>query len=164
MTEPSLGVLLFIPYRHLEDRVLAAVQAAGHPITLAQARVFQRVDPNGSRLTRLAQAAQITKQTAGYLVDQLVVAGFLERTPDPSDARARLVRITAKGEEVIAVAAPVQAAIEAEWTAHLGAAQAQTLRRTLLQLRNLTDPFADRSSRDIPPSAYPCPRSGHLAG
>jgi len=66
---PGLGVLLFLPYRHLGDRVLAAVRAAGHPITLAQARVFQRVDPGGSRLTTLARSAQVTKQTAGHLVD-----------------------------------------------------------------------------------------------
>ena len=80
MDSPGLGVLLFLPYRHLEDRVLAAVRAAGHPITLAQARVFQRVDPGGSRLTTLARSAQVTKQTAGHLVDQLEAAGYLART------------------------------------------------------------------------------------
>lgn len=142
MDDPNLGVLLFIPYRYMEDRILAAVQAAGHPITLAQARLFQRVDPDGSRLTALAHAAQVTKQTAGYLVDQLESAGYLERTPDPADARARLVRITAKGREVIAVAAPVQAGIEAEWAAHLGAEQTEALRQALLSLRSVTDPFA----------------------
>ena len=142
MTDPSLGVLLFIPYRHLEDRMLAAVQAAGHPITLAQARVFQRVDPGGSRLTMLARAAQVTKQTAGYLVDELERGGYVERTPDPVDARARLVRITDRGQQVIAVAAPVQAAVEAEWTAHLGARRTEQLRRTLLRLRSITAPYA----------------------
>jgi len=64
-------VLLFLPYQHLEARVLSAVHAAGHPITLAQARVFARVDAAGSRLTTLARSAQVAKQTAGYLVDQL---------------------------------------------------------------------------------------------
>lgn len=150
MTEPNLGVLLFIPYRSMEDRILAAVRAHGHPITLAQARIFQRVDPGGSRLTRLAHASQVTKQTAGYLVDQLEAAGYLERTPDPSDARARLVRITSKGKEVIAVAGPVQAQIEAEWSEHLGPRQTANLFDALLALRTITDPYAGvEPARDL---------------
>ena len=54
MPDPGLGVLLFIPYRHLEQRVLHAVNEAGYPITLAQARMAQRIDDTGSRLTHLA--------------------------------------------------------------------------------------------------------------
>jgi DNA-binding MarR family transcriptional regulator len=150
VTEPSLGVLLFIPYRYLEDRVLAAVHAAGHPITLAQARIFQRVDADGSRLTRLAQAAQVTKQTAGYLVDQLEEAGYLVRTPDPSDARARLVRITSRGQDVIAIAAPVQAGIEAEWAAHHGARRTAVLLDALRALRTVTDPYAGDGPGETP--------------
>lgn len=142
MSDPNLGVLLFLPYRHMEQRILDAVVAAGHPVTLAQARVFQRVDAGGSRLTDLAAAAQVTKQTAGFLVDQLVAGGFVERVPDPTDARARLVRITARGYAAIAVAQSVQAEIEQEWRDHLGAAEVETLREMLLRLREITDPWA----------------------
>jgi DNA-binding MarR family transcriptional regulator len=125
----------------MEDRILAAVRSAGHPITLAQARIFQRVDAGGSRLTQLARAAQVTKQTAGYLVDQLQAGGYLERTPDPTDARAQLIRITPKGHQVIAVAAPVEQQIEAEWAAHLGPRQTEALRQALRRLRTITDPY-----------------------
>ena len=142
MPGPSLGVLLFLPYRHMEQRILDAVVAAGHPITLAQARVFQRVGADGSRLTDLAAAAQVTKQTAGFLVDQLEQAGYVERVRDPSDARARLVRITPRGHAAIAVARAVQDDIEAEWRRHLGAAETDRLRATLLRLREITDPWA----------------------
>jgi len=139
---PSLGVLLFLPYRHLEQRILDAVVAAGFPVTLAQARVFQRIDSDGSRLTDLAAAAQVTKQTAGFLVDQLVAGGYVERCPDPTDARARLVRITPHGYDAIAVASEVQAGIEDEWRDHLGAEELEHLGRTLLRLREITDPWA----------------------
>lgn len=139
---PGLGVLLFIPYRHMEQRILDAVVAAGHAITLTQARLFQRVDPDGSRLTTLAAAAQTTKQAAKFLVDQLEAGGFVERVADPADGRARLVRITPRGYEVVAVATVVQLEIEQEWTRHLGPTTTEDLRRALLRLREITDPFA----------------------
>lgn len=140
-TDIGLGVLLFIPYRHLEQRVLAAVVDAGYPITLVQARLFQRVDHEGSRLTRLAEAAQLTKQAAGFLVDQLERGGYVERVADPSDGRARLVRITPRGYHVIAIATAEQARIETEWHRHLGAGPTEKLRQTLSKLREITDPF-----------------------
>ncbi len=146
ITEPAdqlnIGLLLFIPYRALENRVFAALANAGFDdFTTAQARVFQRIGPKGTRLTELAQAAQVTKQTAGFLVDQLERAGYVERTTDPSDGRARLVRITPRGARTIPIGAAVIADIEAEWTAQLGPEQMACLRATLTALREITDPY-----------------------
>lgn len=139
---PPLGVLLFIPVRHMEERILAAVVAAGFPITLAQAKLAQRIDPEGSRLGRLAESAQVTKQSAGYLVDQLEEAGYVERVPDPRDARAVLVRIAERGRRAIAVAQVEERRIEAEWEGHVGSEALESLRATLLTLREITDPYA----------------------
>ena len=138
-TPISVGVLLFIPYRHLEQRVLAAVTAGGYDISLAQARLFQRLDRNGSRLTDLAQAAQVSKQAAGFLIDDLEAAGYVERTPDPTDRRARLIQITARGRDAVAVALVEQRRVEAEWEARLGAERLAELRATLEELREITD-------------------------
>lgn len=143
MPDLSLGVLLFIPYRHLEQRVLRAVNEAGYPITLAQARMAQRIADAGSRLTELAEAAQVTKPTAGYLVDQLEKDGYIERAADPRDARARLIRFTAKGRDVIVVATAVQQGIEQEWRDHLGEQRARALVDALVDLRQLTDPYLE---------------------
>ena len=140
---PNLGVLLFIPYRHLENRVLEALAAAGHgDVSLAQGRVFARIGPEGTRLTDLARAAQVTKQTAGFLVDALERAGYVERVPDPADARARLVRPGPRGREAAAAAARVVAEVEAEWAAHLGPRRMAALRESLVRLREITDPYA----------------------
>jgi DNA-binding MarR family transcriptional regulator len=137
----NLGLLLFIPYRALENRVFERLAEAGFDITPAQARVFQRIGADGTRLTDLAEQAQVTKQTAGFLVDQLEKAGYVRRVPDPTDARARLVQITKYGARTIPIAAAVIAEIEAEWTAHLGAGQTARLRRSLKKLREITDPY-----------------------
>lgn len=140
--ELNLGLLLFIPYRALENRVFAALAEAGYDITPAQARVFQRIGADGTRLTELAEQAQVTKQTAGFLVDQLERAGYVQRTPDPTDARARLVRISERGLKTIPIASAAIAEIEAEWTAHLGTAKVAQLRAALTTLREITDPYA----------------------
>ncbi|GAA4603578.1 DNA-binding MarR family transcriptional regulator [Actinoplanes octamycinicus] len=138
----NLGLLLFIPYRAMEARVFAGLAAAGFDdFTPAQARVFQRIGPDGTRLTELAEQAQITKQSAGFLVDQLERAGYVERVPDPADARARLVRIAARGAAAIPVAAAIVAEVEAEWTEHLGQRGVTQLRQALTRLREITDPY-----------------------
>src|SRR4028119_988614 len=103
----NLGLLCFYPHRAMEARVLAAMAEAGFgDLTPAQGRVAARIDRDGTRLTDLAARALGTKQPAGPLVDSLERAGYVERVPDPRDARARLVRIAARGHAAVAVARP----------------------------------------------------------
>ena len=138
----SLGLLCYLPARAMERRVLAAAAAAGFDdVTVAQARVFARISPGGTRLTELAEQAQVTKQTAGFLVDQLEQAGYVRRGPDPTDGRARLVQIADRGAALVRVAREAEAEIEAEWTAHLGQRTTDQLRRALTRLREITDPY-----------------------
>ena len=142
---PNTGLLMFVAYRSMDSRVLHTLNAAGFDdVTPAQARVFQRIGAQGTRLTDLAEQAQVTKQTAGFLVDQLERAGYVERRPDSTDARARLICIAPRGMEAVQVAAGVVAEVEAEWTAHLGTRDMQQLRRALIRLREITDPYWQR--------------------
>jgi DNA-binding MarR family transcriptional regulator len=134
---------MFVANRAAESRVSAAVHRAGYSdITLAQARIAARIAPEGSRLTELADQAQISKQTATHLIDQLERGGYVERTVDPTDGRGRLVRFTEKGLEVIKVARAEETRIDAEWRAHLGERRMRQLREALSLLREITDPYA----------------------
>ncbi|UFQ20241.1 MULTISPECIES: MarR family winged helix-turn-helix transcriptional regulator [Streptomyces] len=134
---------MFIPYRALEGRVFAALAAAGFGgFTPAQARVMQRIGPQGTRLTELAALTRITKQTAGFLVDQLEKAGYVRREPDPTDKGARLVCGAEKAWAAKRVADTVVAEVEREWEAHLGKRRMKQLREALTLLREITDPWA----------------------
>jgi DNA-binding MarR family transcriptional regulator len=140
--ELNLGLLMFLPYRAMEWQVMEALATNGFDdITLAQARIFQRIGPNGTRLTALAEAAQVTKQTAGFLVDQLASMRYVKRIPDPVDRRARLVVFAARGRKACTVAARTVAAVEREWTQHLGPRRTDQLRAALESLREITDPY-----------------------
>ncbi len=148
--EPGVGVLMFVAVRHIEQRVLAALQDAGYSGTLAQGRLFARIGPDGNRVTELAEMAQVTKQTAAFLVERLEEHGYVERVPDPTDARARVVRIAERGQQAQRIAVQVEEAIYAEWAAHLGQAELDRLRATMLRLRAVTDPYATDESGPRP--------------
>lgn len=137
----NIGLLLYIPYRDLENRIMSVITEAGYDVTLAQARLLQRIGPDGTRLTELAEAAQVTKQTAGFLVDQLEKAGYVERLPDPTDGRARLVCVTEKAKGATPVAEAEIARIEAEWERHIGKRRMTQLREALEMLGEITDPY-----------------------
>lgn len=143
MAQMNTGLLMFIAQRHVEMRVLDHLRERGFgDITLAQARIAARLDDDGMRLTELAAAAQVTKQTAAFLVGQLERAGYVERRPDPTDARARLICIAERGRAAQREARVVERKVEAEWTRHLGKERMAALRASLLDLRDITDPWA----------------------
>ncbi|MUN64335.1 MarR family transcriptional regulator [Kocuria sediminis] len=134
-TGTNTGLLLYYPYRDMEIRVMEALHAGGfEDLSYAQARIFQRIDPQGSRPARLAEQARVTKQTASVLVRALEQEGYVERRPDPADARARVVTIAARGRAAQAVAAAVVAEVEAQWRRRLGARRYAELRRALAEL------------------------------
>lgn len=136
----DLGVSLFIPYRYTEERIFRAIQDAGFDDwTLTQCRVFQRIALDGSRLTDLAEQAQVTKQSAGVLVDQLERLGYVRRVPDPADGRARLIVIEERGQRVVEVALSTNHEILSEWKAYLGTRNFTLLHQILEQLREITD-------------------------
>jgi len=142
MPDVHPALLMSIAVRHIETRVLEAEREAGIELTQAQARLAARIGEHGSRLTDLAEQAQITKQSAGFLVDQLERVGFVERVPDPADARARLVRFTARGREGVKVARKVERQVRREWRHHLGPERFDALQGALTALREITDPYA----------------------
>ncbi len=139
---PTSALLMFIAHRAAEARVFEAVRAAGFgDLTLAQSRIAQRLNREGIRVTEIAEQAGVTKQTAGALVDELEANGYVARRPDPADARARLVVLTDRGEQLCATAAAGIGKVEAEWREHLGAKAYDGLRTALVSLREITDPY-----------------------
>jgi DNA-binding MarR family transcriptional regulator len=83
--------------------------------------------PEGMRQTQLAELAGITKQSVGELVQQMEAAGYVERTPDPADARARIVRLTPKGRKAGRFARALVQTIEEEWADCIGAERLEAL-------------------------------------
>jgi DNA-binding MarR family transcriptional regulator len=90
--------------------------------------VFRFVREDGVRLTELAQLADMTKQSIGEIVDDLAGRGYVERFPDPDDKRAKLIRLTAKGEKAQSVGFGLFAKLEQRWGERYGAERIAEMR------------------------------------
>jgi DNA-binding MarR family transcriptional regulator len=96
--------------------------------------VFRFIDAEGSRLTALAERSRLSKQAIGEVVDELERHGYVERTADPADRRAKIIRLTERGRTGQLAAARILRDIEQRWARHLGPDQITTLRRTLEEI------------------------------
>ena len=99
--------------------------------------VFRFIDPEGSRLTELAERSGLSKQAVGELVDELERLGYVERAPDPRDRRAKIIKLTDRGARGQAAAGAIVTDIEQEWATHLGSDRIVELRRTLRDIIDL---------------------------
>jgi len=89
----STAQLLFKCARLLNERALSRIELpdGSRPVRAAHTTLFPHIDSEGSRITDIAAKLGITKQAVGQLVDDLEEWGVVERRPDPSDGRAKLV-------------------------------------------------------------------------
>lgn len=85
-------------------------------------------------LGQLVRELRISKQSAGQLVDTLVVRGYLDRTIDPDDRRKLNVTLTERGRAAAATQAAARQRIDAELTARVGAEDVERMRRALAAL------------------------------
>jgi DNA-binding MarR family transcriptional regulator len=137
---PPLAMNISVLFDALVDALHTALPAAGfadirpaHSINL-----FRVIDADGTRPTELAHRAGVTPQAMAEIVRYLEAHGYVERIPDPSDGRGRIVKLTSPGREASAVAARVFTGLEARWEDHLGQQAMAQLRQMLAELASLT--------------------------
>jgi DNA-binding MarR family transcriptional regulator len=137
---PNVGHLLRAPLQAMVRGVVDGLAAAGFDdLTPAHTAVFQHIEADGTRLVDLAARAQMTKQSMGYLVDQLERRGYVERRADPTDRRAALVVLTDRGWSEVRAALDVIAGIERRWARALGTERMEQLRELLVDLNAAVD-------------------------
>jgi DNA-binding MarR family transcriptional regulator len=105
------------------EELVERLRAAGFSdMTAAHHPVFENIDRDGTRLTVLAARTGMTHQSMGELVQALEMRGYVKRTVDPTDRRARLVRLTPKGRRAVRRAIAEIAEIESQWLERFGRA------------------------------------------
>ncbi len=100
-------------------------------IRISHGCVFGNIDPEGTRLTDLAERARMTKQSVGEVTSDLEQRGYVERVPDPSDGRAKIIRLTERGRAAQSLGIGLIDEIEQEWAERFGADRVAVLREAL---------------------------------
>ena len=121
-------------YSLLGFKIVDGVVGAGYPQKPSHSAVFAQIRPEGSRLTDLARGANISPQAMGELVDELEDLGYVERTPDPSDRRAKLIMLTPRGHQCIEAGIATIQGIETQLDAILGQRGHASLRKLLAKV------------------------------
>jgi DNA-binding MarR family transcriptional regulator len=143
---PLIAALLRVPYQAVIDRVTRRLQDDYPDLRPAHLIVFQTLDhpPNGTRLTVLAERAQMTVQSMGQLIDALERGGYVQRVPDPADRRAKLIRYTDRGWAAHERGGEIVADVQAEWAERLGGAKLDHLLSLLHELHDSLVSHPDR--------------------
>lgn len=132
MAEAYTQSLLLYAYQESAGELTEALHERGHPaIRPKHGAVFANVEREGTRATTLAERAGIGKAAMGELIDELQALGYVERLPDPSDRRAKLVVPTARALEVSAIVHEVNRSLERRYRRALGREAYASLRSSL---------------------------------
>jgi len=91
--------LLFFAYRDFVGEADHILEAIGYGRAHHRVVYFVMRNP-GLRVSDLLDILQITKQSLGRVLKQLVDDGYIEQRPGPVDRRERLLYATQKGERL----------------------------------------------------------------
>lgn len=139
---PRLGALLRVAAQAMSEQLAAWLASSeyadlqpAHSAAISPLWEY----PGGLRITALAQASRITKQSMSVLVDHLDKCGYVERVADPHDARATIIRLSARGRELGHALRACSKRVEADWGERIGADRVDALIDILEALRTLLD-------------------------
>ena len=135
---PLLGALLRLASQSMNERFANWIASSGYEnLQPAHSAVIQPLweMPAGARVTTLARASALTKQSMSALVSDLERAGYVTRVTDPDDARAVRVRLTAQGRSYARAARAFARSVEKEWAAFVGEHRMRELCEALEILR-----------------------------
>ena len=139
MPRHSVTAMVWLLGRRLNDDLLRRLNEAGFTdLRPTHSVVFRHLFPGGSRVTDIAERAQTTRQAVWQLVAYLERRGYLRRSPDPTDRRARVVTLTKKGRKAVAAADRIITQMEMSWSKRIGARRFQQFRTGLESLVGAT--------------------------
>lgn len=160
-TSPSIGLLdnigrlLVDMARHFQILALEKLHQRGHPrVRTSHTAVIGNLGLDTLRLTELAQRAGITQQAMGKLIKELERIGYVRRTLDETDRRARQIQLTERGIELMEDLAVVFADVRLEYAAAMGSIELDSMERQLRAAKRALgmDPAVDIEEAYLAPS------------
>ena len=144
----AIGALLRLAWQAVRERIYEGVLEAGYT-DLSRAQVFLLRWPpfDGLRPSEIATRNQLSRQAINDLLSDLEKKGYLERIPDPTDGRARIVRLTERGWDLTQVISDMSFASEREWAQVIGESRYEEFRSALFELVAHASPVEEATLR-----------------
>jgi DNA-binding MarR family transcriptional regulator len=133
--KPDIGILLLLADQEFVRELREHVAAQGFDDQgRSDGFVFRTLSAGPTTISGLAERLEITKQGAGQIVDDMERRGYIERSPDPSDARAKLLHLTEHGQAALSTARKFHQAYERRLRKQFGDEAIDTLRDVLTDM------------------------------
>jgi DNA-binding MarR family transcriptional regulator len=132
----NIGFLLAKASQRWNELLAEAFRARGHgDVRPSYGSVLVPLfEQDGLRMGELAARSHLAKQTMTTMVRVVEGAGFVERRPDPEDARATRVHLTRRGHRLRPLAAREVARLERRVEERIGDRRAAALRASLAEV------------------------------
>jgi DNA-binding MarR family transcriptional regulator len=136
----SMPALLRAAWSTYRAAVLEALAGSGFDdMPRNGSYVLSAIARGGVPLAEVIAALGVSKQTAGALVDSLVVRGYLGRAVDPADRRRLVVSLTDRGAAAAACVRSAVAVVDEALEAAMGRERVRCARATLTALAAVED-------------------------
>jgi DNA-binding MarR family transcriptional regulator len=133
--KPTVPALVNLVAASGAPRLRAAFAAAGlDGIRPAQAVALVPLAVGGLHASDLADRLRVSRQAVAQAVVALERHGYVNRGPDPADARARLIELTPRGQQALRVMRSNALDLENRWQQVLGKQRLGEFRETLVLL------------------------------
>jgi DNA-binding MarR family transcriptional regulator len=117
----ELPLLLLAGFRTVIDEAHEELAACGHPeLRPAHGFAMQAVGAFGATAADVGRRLGVSKQAAGKTIDRLAELGYVDRAAEPADRRSKLVVLTPRGIEALALSTLAFEHVRARWTRLLG--------------------------------------------
>ncbi len=124
----NLSRLLLEFGKDYERRILAKLHRRGHPlIRPSHSSVFSNLGLGAVRVTELAERAQVTQQAMGKILKELERIGYIVRDIDGNDRRAKKIRLTERGMQLIKDSMEIVAEVRQHYASQAGEAELNDL-------------------------------------
>jgi DNA-binding MarR family transcriptional regulator len=128
----ELPLLLLAGFRAVIDEAHAELAARGHPeLRPAHGFAMQAIGTFGATAADVGRRLGVSKQAAGKTIDRLAELGYVERAAESADRRRKLVRLSPRGTEALALSADAFEHVRARWAGLLGADRVAALEADL---------------------------------
>ncbi len=133
----NIGQVLTEVARDYQQSAVEKYEQLGHKgLQLSHQAIFLHLGLEGTRLTDLAEKAGISKQSMGQVIDEVEQLGYIERIPAPSDRRAKIIRFTDRGLELIKTGTEIGVGIQQRYAEYISEERLKLLHEILADLRS----------------------------